>query len=213
MTDSQFAVFHFDVKTMVMSGDTLMIFDNLADAERHCQSKIAATPALGCRIYNNQGSIVRTFSDDRLFAKHHGRAGGEAQRHRRQFMPDRGLGWCSSGCVDGVAADAWGPAGRAVFVGGDGESRGGRCRAVGTIGIGLPLQPAQEPRIENEWGDTVDYNSGGLDQRRVQQKVVFLWNYYRRYCQNSIMLLRQPRISDRLGVAAISPSPVWPRTN
>ena len=81
MTDSQFAVFHFDVKTMIMNGDAPMIFDCLADAESHCQSRIAATPAQGCRIYNNEGAIVRTFSDDRLFEKHHGRPAAKRVYH------------------------------------------------------------------------------------------------------------------------------------
>ncbi|HYL72731.1 MAG TPA: hypothetical protein VEU96_00920 [Bryobacteraceae bacterium] len=72
-TDSQFAVFHLDVKTMIMSGGAPVIFDCLGDAERHCQSKVTDTPALGCRIYTTTGAVVRTVSDDRLFAKHHGR--------------------------------------------------------------------------------------------------------------------------------------------
>ena len=99
MTDSQFAVFHFDVKTMIMSGDAPMIFDCLADAEHHCQSKIAGTPALGCRIYNNDGVVVRTFSDDRLFAKHHGRPAAK----RNVVIGSL----CLIAGVGGVALDAW----------------------------------------------------------------------------------------------------------
>jgi len=99
MTDSQFAVFHFDVKTMIMSGDAPMIFDCLPDAESHCKSKIADTPALGCRIYNDEGVIVRTFTDDRLFAKYHGRPAAE----RNVVIGTL----CLMAGVCGVALDAW----------------------------------------------------------------------------------------------------------
>ena len=42
MSDSQYAVFHFDAATMVMAGDIPVIFDSLSDAERHCRENIAA---------------------------------------------------------------------------------------------------------------------------------------------------------------------------
>jgi hypothetical protein len=58
---------------MVMADDTPLIFDTLADAEHHCREKIAATPALGCRILEHSGKTVRTFSDDQIYDQHHGR--------------------------------------------------------------------------------------------------------------------------------------------
>jgi hypothetical protein len=73
MSDSQYAVFHFDVKTMVMADGALRIFDTFPDAERHCRDNIVARPALGCRILDHNGKTVRTFSDDQLYEKHHGR--------------------------------------------------------------------------------------------------------------------------------------------
>ena len=60
MSESQHAVFRFNVKTMVMADDTPLIFDTLPDAERHCQENIAATPALGCRILDHFGKKIRT---------------------------------------------------------------------------------------------------------------------------------------------------------
>jgi hypothetical protein len=71
-----------------------MIFDSQAASERHCQSKIASTPALGCQIYNNKGAIVQTLSDDRLLAMHHGRPRDKAQRdhwQRAMIPPRRGF--------------------------------------------------------------------------------------------------------------------------
>ena len=73
MSGSQYAVFRFDVKTMVMADDTPLIFDSLPDAERHCRENIATTPKLGCRILDHSGKTVRTFSDDQVFDQHHGR--------------------------------------------------------------------------------------------------------------------------------------------
>jgi hypothetical protein len=83
MSESQYAVFHFDVKTMSMrdaqgqylssGNDSPLIFDDLPNAERYCEQKITATPALGCRIYDHAGQIVRSFSDTQLYSRHHGR--------------------------------------------------------------------------------------------------------------------------------------------
>jgi hypothetical protein len=73
MSESQYAVFRFDVKTMVMAEGVPLIFDTLSIAERHCQENIAANPASGCRILDHAGKTVRTFSDDQVYDKHHGR--------------------------------------------------------------------------------------------------------------------------------------------
>lgn len=74
MTESQYAVFHFDVKTMSMreGADAPLIFDGLAAAERYSQDKIAATPELGCRIYDRGGKIVRTYIDTQVYERFHG---------------------------------------------------------------------------------------------------------------------------------------------
>jgi hypothetical protein len=63
MSDSQCAVFHFDIKTMSArdaqglepsaGNDTPVISDTLAEAEHYCQDKIAALPSLGCRILDH----------------------------------------------------------------------------------------------------------------------------------------------------------------
>jgi hypothetical protein len=108
MTDVQCAVFHFDVKTMTMrdaqglaAPDTYasVIFDSLEVAERYCQEKIASTRALGCRIYNHEGTVVGTFVDDAVYAQHHG-----------QPAAKRSL-WVGGAClavgVTCIAVDAW----------------------------------------------------------------------------------------------------------
>ena len=71
LADSQYAVFHFDVKTMPLrdpqgnavssDNDAPLVFDSLTGAENYCREKIATTPALGCRIYDHQGRVVRSF--------------------------------------------------------------------------------------------------------------------------------------------------------
>ena len=71
MTDSQCAVFHFDVKTM-SARDALVILDSLAEAERYSKHKIASTPGLGCRIYDRDGKILRTFIDPQVYERFHG---------------------------------------------------------------------------------------------------------------------------------------------
>jgi hypothetical protein len=74
MAESQYAVFHFDVKTMAMregDGDPL-IFDSLLDAEVYAKDKIAVMPGLGCRIYDYAGKIVGTFNDARIYERFHG---------------------------------------------------------------------------------------------------------------------------------------------
>lgn len=72
MSEFQHAVFQFDVKTLVMVGDSPRIFESLADAERYCRESIAANPALGYRILDHEGKTAGTVADDQLYAKHHG---------------------------------------------------------------------------------------------------------------------------------------------
>jgi hypothetical protein len=99
MSESQYAVFRFDVKTMVMADDTPLIFDTLADAERHCGENIAAMSALGCRILDHTGKTVRTFSDDQIYDQHHGRPAAK----RNVVL---GSAFLIAG-VSSVALDAW----------------------------------------------------------------------------------------------------------
>jgi hypothetical protein len=73
MSDSQYAVFHFDVKTMSMAGDATLIFDTLPEAESHCRAHVASNQALGCRILDHDGKIVQTFADAEIYGQHHGR--------------------------------------------------------------------------------------------------------------------------------------------
>ncbi|HYL37945.1 MAG TPA: hypothetical protein VEV17_18665 [Bryobacteraceae bacterium] len=83
LSSNQYAVFHFDVKTMSMrdaegnylsSGhDAPLIFDTLEEARRYSRKKITATPALGCRIYDHQGQPVESFSNTQVYDRHHGR--------------------------------------------------------------------------------------------------------------------------------------------
>src|SRR5258708_2278429 len=82
MTDSECAVFHFDVKTMSArdaegrdpsaANAAPLIFDNLAEAESYSKNKIAAIPGLGCRIYDRDGKIVGTFADTQVYERFHG---------------------------------------------------------------------------------------------------------------------------------------------
>jgi hypothetical protein len=99
MSDSQYAVFRFDVKTMVMSEGAPLIFTALADAERFCQENIAANPAVGCRILDHAGKTVRTFSDVQIYDKHHGRPAA-----KRDVV--LGVAFLIAG-VGSVALDAW----------------------------------------------------------------------------------------------------------
>jgi len=99
MSESQYAVFRFDVKTMVMADDTPLIFDTLADAERHCGENIAALPALGCRILDHTGKTVRTFSDDQIYDQHHGRPAAKRNVVLGSALLIAG--------VSSVALDAW----------------------------------------------------------------------------------------------------------
>jgi len=99
MSESQYAVFRFDVKSMVMADGTPLIFDTLADAERHCGENIAAMPALGCRILDHTGKTVRTFSDDQIYDQHHGRPAAK----RNVVL---GSAFLIAG-VSSVALDAW----------------------------------------------------------------------------------------------------------
>jgi len=99
MSESQYAVFRFDVKTMVMDGDAPLIFNSFADAERDCQENVAANPAVGCRILDRTGKTVRTFSDERLYDQHHGRPAA-----KRNVLLGSAL--LAAG-VSSVALDAW----------------------------------------------------------------------------------------------------------
>jgi hypothetical protein len=106
MSESQYAVFRFDVKSMVMADDTPLIFDTLPDAERHCQENITATPALGCRILDHSGKTVRTFSDDQIYDKHHGRPAAKRNGWRLVFGVLLGVRLLWAGTVktiDGVS--------------------------------------------------------------------------------------------------------------
>jgi hypothetical protein len=75
MTESQYAIFHFDVKTMSMreTRDVPLIIDGLEAATSYCRQKIVEAPALGCRIYDRDGKIIQTFSDAEVYRKNHGR--------------------------------------------------------------------------------------------------------------------------------------------
>lgn len=75
MMGSQYAVFHFDVKTMTArdaEGSSSLMFDNLAEAERYSKEKIATTPGLGCRIIDRDGKILGTFADPQVYERFHG---------------------------------------------------------------------------------------------------------------------------------------------
>jgi hypothetical protein len=74
MTESQYAVFQFDVKTMSMRGsEAPLIFDSLSVAESYSQAQMAASPGFGFRIYDRDGKIIRTFTDAQFYEKFHGR--------------------------------------------------------------------------------------------------------------------------------------------
>lgn len=109
MSPGQYAVYHFDVKTMSTRdaqgdypsdhGDAPLIFDTIADARSYCERKIADLPALGCRILDRQGQVVQTFSDSQIYDRHHGRPAAKR---------DIALGTaCLVAGVGSVALDAW----------------------------------------------------------------------------------------------------------
>jgi hypothetical protein len=99
MSESQYAVFRFDVQTMVMTEGAPVIFDSLPDAERHCQENISANRVLGCRILDHAGKTVRTFSDDQVFDRHHGRPAAKRNVVLGSALLVAGVG--------SVALDAW----------------------------------------------------------------------------------------------------------
>jgi hypothetical protein len=82
MRESQYAIFHFDIKTMSMrdaqgnylspDNDAPLIFDSLDGARAYAQREIAAKPALGCRIYDFHGRVVESFSNREIYDRHHG---------------------------------------------------------------------------------------------------------------------------------------------
>ena len=148
MTDSQCAVFHFDVKTMSMRDsqgqaapqdkDACLIFDSLTDAERYCQERIADTPALGCRIYGHDGTVVRTFVDAGVYGKHHGQPAA-----RRNLVVG---GACLAVGAACVAVDAW--SGWSLIIG---VVLGLRFLWVGTVklaeGIGAALDGRRAAKL------------------------------------------------------------------
>ena len=109
MTESQYAVFHFDVKTMSMrdalgkplaaGNDAPLIIDGLDAATLYCRQKIVDIPAVGCRILDRDGKIVQTFSDDEIYRKSHGRPAA-----KRSVIIGSA---CLAAGVGGVALDAW----------------------------------------------------------------------------------------------------------
>lgn len=101
MSESQYTVFRFDVKTMIMADGPggPLIFDTLTEAEKYCKENIVADPALGCRILDHAGKTVRTFSDDQLYNQHHGRPAAK----RNVLLGSIFL----IGGASSVALDAW----------------------------------------------------------------------------------------------------------
>ena len=108
LEDSQYAVFHFDVKTMslrdadgnyVSSNNAPLVFDSRAAAEAYCRAKIAVNLAMGCRIYDHQGHAVQSFSNEAVYDRHHGVPAAK-----------RSL-WIGIACllvrIGGVSLDAW----------------------------------------------------------------------------------------------------------
>jgi hypothetical protein len=109
LSPDQFAVFHFDVKTMSMrdaegnfltsGNDTPLIFATLPEAQDYCRRRTAEKPALGCRILDYQGKVVQSFSDAETYDRHHGRPA--AKRNIAVGTACLIAGACS------VALDAW----------------------------------------------------------------------------------------------------------
>ena len=52
--------------------DSPLIFDTLDKARSYSEQKIAATPALGCRIYDCNGRAAESFSNPQIYDRHHG---------------------------------------------------------------------------------------------------------------------------------------------
>jgi hypothetical protein len=101
MTESQYAIFHFDVRTMSMreTCNGSLIIDGLDASTSYCRQKIADTPTLGCRIYDRDGKIVQTFSDAETYRKNHGRPA-----FKRNVIIGSA---CLLAGLSGVALDAW----------------------------------------------------------------------------------------------------------
>jgi hypothetical protein len=109
MQETQYAVFHFDVATMSMrdaegnyltsENDTPLIFNTLEEARHYSQQKIAATPALGCRIYDHRGKTIESFSNAQVYDRHHGRPAA-----KRNIAIGAA---CLIAGIGGVALDAW----------------------------------------------------------------------------------------------------------
>jgi hypothetical protein len=72
MTKSQYAVFPFDVKTMMMREGEPIVFESQAEAERYCENLVAKEPGVGCRILDRDGKTVRTLHDAQVYDRFHG---------------------------------------------------------------------------------------------------------------------------------------------
>ena len=145
LEDSQYAVFHFDVKTMSLrdadgnyvssNNDAPLVFDSRAAAEAYCRAKIAVNLAMGCRIYDHQGHAVQSFSNEAVYDRHHGVPAG-----KRSLWIGIAclLGWNwgrLTGCLDGMAARLRSYSRRAILVGRHREGRRRHCR----IESGAPI--------------------------------------------------------------------------
>jgi hypothetical protein len=102
ISPGEYLVYHFSPKTSVRcapNGDSLTslnemgyVFDELADAERYCQSKVNESPKIGCLIYDNRWKIV-----DRIVNA------GYAEKLERGKSPERQLLWGTLSFVAGIA--------------------------------------------------------------------------------------------------------------
>jgi len=79
--------------------DAPLIFENFLSAETYCREKNAATPSLGCRIYDHKGKVVQSFSNEAIYERYHGQPAA-----RRSL-------WIGIAClvagIGGIALDAW----------------------------------------------------------------------------------------------------------
>lgn len=101
MTESQYAVFHFDVQTMRMceGQDAPLIFDSLAGAERHAREKVAAVSGLGCQILDSSGRVAGMFHDPEIYERFQGWPA--AKRSLRQGIA------CLFAAAALIGLDAW----------------------------------------------------------------------------------------------------------
>jgi hypothetical protein len=109
MSANQYAVFHFDIKTMSMrdaagnylssENDTPPIFNSLEEARAYSQQEIEAKPTLGCRIYDHQGQTIESFSNAEVYDRNHGLPSA-----KRNIAIGAA---CLMAGIGGVALDAW----------------------------------------------------------------------------------------------------------